>query len=163
MLGTHLKTVVIETPSCAARLEVCEPSRFHNVYLRLHALSRSALFLFLSELAQQWCIPSSLVLLILSFRWLSLQHVMKLSQPSPLPLVSQWRRHLSHSRLFIWIIPANTVITSFVPRSLKDFYIFIIIVRAWTDKDVHCNLTVAQRHIIRRRQFQFFLAQIRFC
>lgn len=35
--------------------------------------------------------------------------------------------------------------------------------QAWTDTDVHCNLTVAQRHTIRRRQFQFFLAQIRFC
>ncbi len=53
-----------------------------------------------------WSTTGSLVLLILSFRWLSLYHVTKLSiSPlySSVKIVSKWRQHVSHWKLFTGI------------------------------------------------------------
>lgn len=67
----------------------CEPATFKNLFLHLCVLSESAVrakqadeckgFVSLSELTQQSSLQSPLVLLLLSFRWLLLPHVIKLS------------------------------------------------------------------------------------
>ena len=53
---------------------------------------------------------SSVVLLILSLRWLSLHHVMKFSiSPlySSVKIVSKWKQHVSHWNWFILIVHIN--------------------------------------------------------